>query len=354
MSHRYFAGLYALRAYAALSVVNTHLQCYPPEWFEMTVVDRSLLDLLFLNGGHSVTLFLVLSGFLTTSRFLERSIPHDFYSRRWRRLLPPYYAALVVSVLVSITFPYTSGAITSTGLGLALLLLYYLHHPFFGWSIIAPFWTLNLIENFYLFFVPIVRVFRRIPVIVVTMFAFKEFLDALAWLAGDHFAVATLSVIRIEPLLIGAMFAWICHRYELILPALRRLWIPLAFAFVVLVLADKEISNLNLVSVLMAFVVAAAGQVRVLEYPMLVALGKRSYGIYCWHTIALYTVCSTLCMSGIKTLSAWVLYPAVYALTLVMAEASYRFLERRHAANTSENRAPIRVSHTFTLLMTMA
>ncbi len=350
MSHRYFAGLYALRAYAALSVVNSHLQSYPPRWFRMTVFDRNLLDALFLNNSHSVTLFLVLSGFLTTTRFLERGIPKDFHRRRWRRLLPPYFAALAVSVVVSIIFPHTSGAVTPIGLLLALPLAYYLHHAVSGWTVIAPFWTLNMIEHFYLFFVPIMRVFRRFPVIMATIFTLKEFLDWLAWTAGDHYATVTLSVVRIEPLLIGALFAWLCHRYDAVLPALRRLWLPIVMAFVTLVILDKEISNLNLVSVLMAFVIAAAGQVRFLEHPILVALGKRSYGIYCWHTVALYTVCSGLCMSGIKTLSAWILYPAVYAFTLVMAEMSYRFIEQRFAQRPVRH-SPMPAPHTLTFIM---
>lgn len=351
MSHRYFAGLYALRAYAALSVVNSHLQLYPPRWFRMDVTDRNLLDALFLNNAHSVTLFLVLSGFLTTSRFLESGIPKDFHSRRWRRFLPPYYAALVISVLVSVAFPYTSGAVTTVGLLAALPLTYYLHHVVSSWTIIAPFWTLNMIEHFYLFFVPIMRVFRPFTVVIGVMFITKELLDWLAWTADDRYATVTLSVIRIEPLLIGALFAWLCRQYEFILPTLRRLWLPIALAFVVLIAADEEIDNLNLVSLLMAFAIAAAGHIRVLEYPMLVALGKRSYGIYCWHTVALYTICSSLCMSGIRALSAWLLYPAIYALTLFMAEFSYRFLEQRFSHVGQMRASPIGLPYTSVLLM---
>lgn len=101
-----------LRGLAALFVVMSHLWLTScsfsngstfPAWFRVTY---------FLKYGHlAVDVFIILSGFclmLPIARSDDGQMPHgicNFFLRRARRILPPYYAALLLSLAMIALIP---------------------------------------------------------------------------------------------------------------------------------------------------------------------------------------------------------------------------------------------------------
>lgn len=103
-----------LRGAAALFVVLHHAYCHVPS-FQHTPLGRSLA---VLNAGHfAVDVFIVLSGFCLAipvarnAGRLRASVRHFLLRRAWR-ILPPYYAALLLSLLLVALTPL--GQLTGT------------------------------------------------------------------------------------------------------------------------------------------------------------------------------------------------------------------------------------------------
>ena len=97
-----------LRGIAALYVVLGHVYAYTRQWAEPELPEAGHESILkFVDQGHSaVAVFIVISGFclmMPLSRE-ELGTPSGgtgrFLQRRARRILPPYYAALVLSILL--------------------------------------------------------------------------------------------------------------------------------------------------------------------------------------------------------------------------------------------------------------
>ena len=121
----------------------------------------------FSGGYIGVDVFFVLSGYLVT-QLLLRDIAHNgsirfgrFYARRFRRLLPAAFVALIVTAVVFTAISSTvevSGAMESFKAAfLYSANWYFIHHAsgYFGADIttnpVLPFWSLAVEEQFYIF-----------------------------------------------------------------------------------------------------------------------------------------------------------------------------------------------------------
>src|SRR5579862_5818204 len=110
--HERLAFIEGLRGIAALYVVLTHIVSMADPshlWGKVSLAQPWLQSIFhwFWYGHLAVAAFIVLSGYcLQTSLFGGKDGRiHNFgkfYARRARRILPPYYATLILSVLVSI------------------------------------------------------------------------------------------------------------------------------------------------------------------------------------------------------------------------------------------------------------
>ncbi len=102
----------------------------------------------------------------------------EFYAKRLRRLLPPYYAALGFFAVAHACLLATHVAQTRNGGGLqelALSLLWHallLHnlHPDYALSINGPFWTVAVVAQLYILFPLAVYLFRKAGPVWVTPF----------------------------------------------------------------------------------------------------------------------------------------------------------------------------------------
>lgn len=106
-----------LRALACLTVILNHAvaEAYPVLYRVEIPPMLSFLQLWFAFGHHAVTAFIVVSGFclglpLAAGDFAKPVAFGQFMARRIARIVPPYYAALVISLLVCFTmFKYPAG-----------------------------------------------------------------------------------------------------------------------------------------------------------------------------------------------------------------------------------------------------
>jgi peptidoglycan/LPS O-acetylase OafA/YrhL len=106
-----------LRALACLTVVLNHAVAEAfPVFYRVDIPPMlSFLRLWFAFGHHAVTAFIVVSGFclglpLAGDDFSKPVKFGQFMARRIARILPPYYAALLISIVVCFTmFKYPVG-----------------------------------------------------------------------------------------------------------------------------------------------------------------------------------------------------------------------------------------------------
>jgi len=265
---RYSPGLDGLRAVAILVVMLFH----------------SNPDVL-VGGFVGVDLFFVLSGFLITSILAEEyrtagaiDLPR-FYLRRFLRLGPALLFMLAAYLLIAplmwpgephgrdalFTALYISDFTISSGLGPE-----HLEH---GWS-------LAIEEQFYLLWpillLPLLRSGRAIPWLLAALFAVTVWRAQFADWKDYYYRLDTHS----SGLLVGALLhfmGWQASR----LVGLLGLTL---FGFVT-VFAEIEWSAFTILAAEVAAVmlIASVAESKWLEAPLLVHIGKLSYGLYLWH-----------------------------------------------------------------------
>jgi peptidoglycan/LPS O-acetylase OafA/YrhL len=186
-----------LRGVAALYVVLHHAaMLIPPAGLSGPALAVRFL----LRHGHAaVAVFVVLSGYslmLAVARDPEGRLPGGllaFLGQRARRILPPYYAALALCVLlIALTPAHTlghPGALLANGAGVIVSHLLLAHNLSVRWifQIAPPFWSVATECQIYLLFPALLVVWRRcgITAAVAAGFALGYALAALAPLLGN-------------------------------------------------------------------------------------------------------------------------------------------------------------------------
>ncbi len=329
----------------------------------------------WMHGGFfGVEVFFVVSGFLITSLLLDETARNgqvsfrQFWLRRARRLFPALYAVLLaVAVWAAIAgsaeqqsqlrrdIPWSIFYVNNWGQILGNV-------PYFAGEppLLRHLWSLAVEEQWYLIwplaFVALLRV--RAPRHVIgaaiiaaafVVFAYMFWMHAgtptplggppAAFEGLDRTNFLYLSTItRAGGLLLGAgtAFLWRPWRWTHAPDApVGRILDPVGAAAVamlgcaasVAVLTEGYVyqwllplvSILSLVAVMVAVHPAALGFRRVMSWTPLVEMGKRSYGLYLWSWPIFVIV-------GATTGSVWRFVWAML-LTVVIAEASYRYLE---------------------------
>ena len=198
-----------LRGLAAFYVLIYHL--YNPAWLPHLLT----YPLSVLRFGHyAVGVFIVLSGYclmLPVARSADGRIPGGvmrFFQRRSRRILPPYYAALVLSLvllLMSRRLMDSLGIVStdkgwagnfSAGSILSHVFLVHNWNPKWNGAIDAPLWSVATEwQIYFLFPLLLLPAWRRL---------------------GDVGVVLTGLVVGVAPLFLlprGYNFSWACPQY---------------------------------------------------------------------------------------------------------------------------------------------
>jgi peptidoglycan/LPS O-acetylase OafA/YrhL len=168
-----------LRAFAIGFVLVGHLLfTYPSTPASTAFLPPAIAEVL-KHGWLGVDLFFVLSGFLITGILLatksrgSRAYFRRFYIRRAARILPLYFAVLIVLV-VTLRGQYAAFFAFCALLSANLASLFNVHIP----DAAGPYWSLAVEEQFYLIW----------PWLVL-------------WLSAERLSLAAISVIVLEPFL---------------------------------------------------------------------------------------------------------------------------------------------------------
>ena len=334
-----------LRALAVVAVMIYHLR---ESW---------------LPGGFSgVDVFFVISGFvvsLSVSHWNGGSLANflgRFYARRLQRIVPALLVCLLLTSLVSVLLiprAWLSSSNELTGLyaffGLSNYYLAFHNETYF--SPIAAFnpymhtWSLGVEEQFYLLF-PLLFFawtrggrWRALSSILIAAACLASLADAWLRPASNPTAAFYLITTRFWELGAGVLLFLALHRFADRQPGpdVRRLgelaaWVSLGLLG--WALFDSAVAGfpfpgailpiVGTLGVLAGLHVAGAWSVlaRALGSALPVYLGRRSYSLYLWHW-PVYVIMRWTC--GLDSLPTMI---AALALTLLLAAASFRFVEQ--------------------------
>lgn len=324
------------------------------------------LNALFEVGWVGVQLFFVLSGFLITGILLDtRSEPgalRVFFARRLLRIFPLYYAVLTIRFVSLPVFGALSPDLRAED-GHQVWYWTYLSNwssPF-GRDVtgFGHFWSLAVEEQFYLLWPWIVHRLhaRALLVLCAALMAVALLARCLMLALGaSPEAVYSFTITRVDALVAGAAVAVLLR-----LPSppalLRRCLRPITGAAVAglgaVALATHGLPRmafpvqtfgLTLLTVAAAGWVASLAQgdpsggkirsARVLAWRPLQALGRISYGVYVFHLPVHLWLLARLrpwliaATPGGRLVRMTVYFPLATALTLLLANVSWRVLEQ--------------------------
>ena len=195
----HFTALDGLRGFASLYVVLYHFTVWVvaplPAWL-------ALSQRPFAFGHLPVSVFIVLSGFSlmlpVAATGTLRGGTTQYLGRRARRILPPYYAALLLAVVVSVTVGGVDLARNATSLLTHVALIHNLFLPFaFDWNMAH--WTVGVEWQIYFLF----------PLLLLPAWRYGGALTTLI-------VAAIVSALPLALLPRDANLAWACPWYVLL------------------------------------------------------------------------------------------------------------------------------------------
>ncbi len=327
------------------------------------------LDLGWARGGFiGVDIFFVISGFLITRLLIDEQASNGritiggFWTRRFRRLVPALVVMIGVTLLATRWWglPEQWASVRRDGIAslayVANWRFIFDEQSYFeaaiGPSPLLHTWSLAVEEQWYLLW-PIAMVGllavaarRRHGHAVATNAVIAAAIVSAALMAvlsdpADASRVYFGTDTRAQQLLIGAALAWLVAWFPSLerVPERRDLRLPLLSSLAMLVLIAATVDDRStwlyqggflVISVLAAFVVlgtlsaAPTGAFAWLGREPWGWIGRRSYGIYLWHWPVIVFVGPA---TGFE-LGRAPLITLQVALTLVLAEASFRLIEQ--------------------------
>lgn len=334
---RVFGSLDGLRAASIVAVIWFHTLAFPSD---------SLLG----QGNHGVTLFFAISGFLIVTLILRAKQSAEgfrlgpFWGRRVLRILPLYYAVLLLYVGLVAAFERDAGARTTFWSNLPAFATFTSNWFvnlvdarvifYFAWSLAAEeqfYLVWPMIERWLKGSVPLVLAGSALVVTQALALVFAPTVRDVTWLR-----IATSVPAAI---LLGVVMAHLLHRpqtFRLVWRVLGRRGSAigaLIIATLALGLGAGEAAGGTLaIAVALAALVGACvirednDLARVLAWRPLVWVGTVSYGMYLLHMIAVNLVRRGAAVLGWS--SPWLDFAVGTLLALALATLSYLTYER--------------------------
>lgn len=300
------------------------------------------LKVLNKKGWIGVDVFFTLSSFLISSLLIKEfnsnnkiNIPY-FFRRRILRILPLYYFLVLISFVVYLI----QNEFTNLNLWRLFSLLTVsdnIFSSFCGYNklpFISHLWTISYEEQFYLLIPFLFLLVIKNNKNKVIKFAFLIFIVlslirlTLIYYKVPHPAIWVLPITHFESILFGLFFAFLYHFNSIKVNKYITLLIICITFYIVSILPNTSVINYKLmilyptvglfsISVLYLFL---NFKNKFFENKILVYLGKRSYGLYVFHTLAntiSYVITDNLLYSVLIS----------FPLTIILAVLSYRFIE---------------------------
>ncbi|HEX4605866.1 MAG TPA: acyltransferase [Candidatus Angelobacter sp.] len=339
---RFFAFFGVFLFHVAPKTMDFYAAAGAPHWL------GNLLISMFGAGAYGVDLFFALSAYLITSLLLrERAATgsldlRGFYLRRILRIWPLYLAFVAFAAITARVFPSQNLPLRFVA-GYCLLAGNWVY-VFYGLpaSFAVPLWTVSVEEQFYLAW-PLAL--RRASTQSMAAIAIGLLLLANAgrvWLAvsaARFEAMECNTFTRLDPIALGILIALFSER----LPKFSR-WQRIAllcigvaggiaiYAFSISANPPKfstwklAVGHLLTAFTSVAILLSLMGaQHPFLRNRVLLYLGKISYGLYVLHEFA--HACAARFIHAFSPLTVMAQSAAAFALTILFAAASYRWLE---------------------------
>lgn len=332
----YFGALDGLRAISILMVLLHHTNRF---------AESGPLATLQENGRYGVGFFFVISGFLICTLFLREEAKTGgidlwkFYGRRTLRLLPLYYAVLLLqTILVFVLHQYSPENQQLFRDKLPSYLFY-----FSNWlptSTQGPFfcaWSLAVEEQFYLAFgLLLFFVNRRVVIAVVAaMFLLKVFVYQMYGAVDANSALWRIVFSYREPILLGVLAAFALNRPGWF--GFFRRWFSSPVVLTIVGVASAAWLCIHqmqhesfwdaqlLYAAMTALVIGLVIRVKtpVLCSRFLTHVGKISYGIYLLHMFVISTVRKL--PGGDSPVIGFLLTTVT---VIILASVVYKFFER--------------------------
>ncbi len=376
-TERYFfnatPALDGLRAVAALSVFMVHYYQEVELNLSFGAID---IGLWMFNGNTGVALFFILSGFLLSIPFWLSKVNNQpfpnikyYFIRRAARILPAYYTCLVGVLILQLLM----GSVLNFNSIISHLFFLHNHKDYQVLDLNPPFWSLAVEVQFYLFLPLFFLVVRRLKYNVsLLLFSAAVFVSYLTYLAlmkvliaadawpihfpliwpfgvslesADGGALRYATLAHLPHFLLGVATAalfivkgqWFSQKWQL---SEGLFWGACVGIFAILATSLDNIFevefgryNFPYVPILLAVMVFTAPLGKVSKYllqrPVVLWIGKLSYGIYLYHYLVLNGVKRVFGYISFAVNDNMLLFALVsFCLTLAIAYLSYRLIER--------------------------
>lgn len=314
---KYFPSLDGLRAVSVFLVMFNHVHGYVPAW---------------IHGWLGVDVFFVLSGFLITTLMLREMAGNGsvslrgFYIRRFFRIIPVYlFTVLLYFGAVHAAHDPAKAAQFNAALPWLLGFLQE-YRPAAAGNILGHAWTLGIEEKFYIVW----------PLLLIALYPFGT--RALLCLAAIFLSILFFPHVyarSYDGLLIGAVLAIALSasgRFGFV-KSLGKipdslLCVLLAGTYVLNGYGNQFVLLFSgAVALLVISLVLRQGMLRrLLETPVLVFIGKRSYAMYLIHVLVLNLVEKV--QPAFLTDQGILIVCVAYGLTLAGASMMYVAIER--------------------------
>jgi len=330
-----------LRFMAFLFVFVSHAFSIDPKYY--THLGFSEKAALWLSksigvGGLGVALFFVLSSYLITELLIRehnrtgRLDVKSFYVRRALRIWPLYFFFLL---LVYVVIPQSSPFALPTKLLLPMFLLVgnwaIILNNGMGASVAGPLWSISVEEQFYLAWPLVIAKVgvKNLKRVCFAVIVFANLTRIVMEKKGAGFVAFWCNTISwLDAIAAGALIALYLRGG---VPRLsQRQRILLFAAGVVVWIFPARYSQFMIYPDVATYPIIVTGSVLMLlailgsrlTNPILVYLGRISYGLYVWHVLALAIV--SLVFRKYTPLYAL----AGFAATILLSAISYRWLEQ--------------------------
>lgn len=289
----------------------------------MVLVDHSgmtwLGPIALFNGGIGVEIFFVLSGFLITWMLLHELDKHqdinllDFYRRRAARLLPAFYAYVLLGItyLTLRHLPVPWDAVVAACL---YVLNYYQGLTGAATHFLSPCWSLAVEEQFYLLWpFALLALFRHrirmVPFMCTVIVAVWLCRPILMWVfdVPDAYLYRALET-RADHLAVGCVLAMLLRQQfwlEVSARLARRKWVLPALA--VLLITSATLQQIQaykyslgyaleplLIGFMIPLVILRSSEnswfAKLANFKTIVTIGQISYGMYLVHPLLMYPI----------------------------------------------------------------
>lgn len=360
-NHIYFKGLNALRFFAALSVIITHVELVKGQMNCENLYGKS--KFIFEAGGLGVIFFFVLSGFLITYLLLSEKEKtgtisvKKFYLRRILRIWPLYFFITALGFFILPHLHFIDNAYLSPFNGYTYtlnLILFIVMLPNVAFVLFKPMphigqtWSIGIEEQFYILWPWLVKIskniLRTLIILICTLFFIKVIV--LFFYKSNSNSVLfqhlkdIVAMLKIESMAIGGIGAYMVFKqkyYKLILNNFI-LFGAVALVIVLIFFTPPKIQDAIFLvySVLFLIIILNVSLhqncLLRLENKLFRFLGNLSYGIYMYHFVVIALLIGTFKQLNIvvdnSVLSQLIVYSLSILATILVSWLSYTFIEK--------------------------